>query len=1041
MSQGKTFRLFISSTFDDFRQERDLLRAKVFPEVKKYYASKGYTFQPIDLRWGITNEAQLDQKTMELCLEEVRACKSLPHPNFLLLLGDRYGWVPLPYIIEKQEFELLLPYIPEADKPLFLNWYREDLNQIPVSYILKERRTEAIEHEEWSAIESQLRTAFQHAADLALDESTKRKYFLSVTEAEVEEGIIPYSGPTDFQSTLLAENPDLEITDTQHLFGFSRSVDPNSVKSKRFIGEDYEKAQLFKERVAAQLPEENIFQVQTEQKNTEVLNDDYLQEFANRIIDFLKAQVDLHAQKQTETTELEKEIEAQRYFAQQKRQHFTGREDILQSISDYINGEQTEPLVIYGTSGIGKSALMSKAIEEAEAAPEKKVCYRFVGATADSGVSEKLLLSIFEEIGLDLPIDEGQKMDGISKETFINFSLLANDTFSKITEPVVIFIDAVNQLANEDQFLWLPNILPKNVKIILSALDDEKFLHNSRYFQNLNKKTNNFIKIKPFRQPRELLNKLLKIENRCINEIQEEYFLDQFKKVGSPLYVTRCSQEMMYWHSFDNIKNGSLISPNGTERYLSDSQEEMINNYILNLSKFSYHNVDFVNRVLGYIYLSRDGLSESELLELIGVDEYFIKQLAPDTFHKNYTEQLPIIIWVRLISRLKPFLYKKNLKGQELLYFSSIEFENVVFFNQDKKLLFDNILSAIRMNILKSQWNDFGKTRWGNIYSDILIDYFTQFNNENLSFEVEFIANLSNKKWKIDFLNSLIVDIEHFISNSDNNFALNFSKFLYNISLYLYNIDHSSWIFYFSKSNYFLALCLHLTNQKESSVKYATTSKLLIEDEYNKNNKLWVKDYVKSIELLALILFNKLSNTNLDNVYNLRKRNNILLEDLYLSDSKKWSNLYITNLYNFGSYYLKKDHFFEAENHFNKCYNIIIPLYNDKPTIWRAQLNYILFNLEMAHAKLGSTYHKIIEIYEEHKLVIQELYKQNEDKWFDDYEAVLYNLAILYFKTDNYVDALIIGFENKKIRIARYGKESESLNEIVSLIKSISDKI
>lgn len=70
---NKTFRLFISSPFSDFNEERRLLQSYVFPKIKKHATSKGYTFQPIDLRWGVSNEAQLDQKTLELCLEEVRA--------------------------------------------------------------------------------------------------------------------------------------------------------------------------------------------------------------------------------------------------------------------------------------------------------------------------------------------------------------------------------------------------------------------------------------------------------------------------------------------------------------------------------------------------------------------------------------------------------------------------------------------------------------------------------------------------------------------------------------------------------------------------------------------------------------------------------------------------------------------------------------------------------------------------------------------------------------------------------------------------------
>ena len=86
-------------------------RVQFFPKVEKYCNENGYSFQPIDLRWGVSNEAQLDQKTLEVCLEEVRACKHFPYPNFLIMEGDRNEYVPLNNIIEKKEFESIINII------------------------------------------------------------------------------------------------------------------------------------------------------------------------------------------------------------------------------------------------------------------------------------------------------------------------------------------------------------------------------------------------------------------------------------------------------------------------------------------------------------------------------------------------------------------------------------------------------------------------------------------------------------------------------------------------------------------------------------------------------------------------------------------------------------------------------------------------------------------------------------------------------------------------------------------------------------------
>lgn len=64
-----TFRVFVSSTFTDMRTERRILQEDVFPRLKALCEGKGATFQDVDLRWGFSEESQLDQKTTVVCPE------------------------------------------------------------------------------------------------------------------------------------------------------------------------------------------------------------------------------------------------------------------------------------------------------------------------------------------------------------------------------------------------------------------------------------------------------------------------------------------------------------------------------------------------------------------------------------------------------------------------------------------------------------------------------------------------------------------------------------------------------------------------------------------------------------------------------------------------------------------------------------------------------------------------------------------------------------------------------------------------------------
>jgi hypothetical protein len=101
-------RLFVSSTFEDFAAERQMLQeglrdrdGKVLVEspllrLRRRCQLAGAALEIIDLRWGISAAASRAHETMERCLIEVaRACRT-PGPNFLALIGQRYGWVPLP---------------------------------------------------------------------------------------------------------------------------------------------------------------------------------------------------------------------------------------------------------------------------------------------------------------------------------------------------------------------------------------------------------------------------------------------------------------------------------------------------------------------------------------------------------------------------------------------------------------------------------------------------------------------------------------------------------------------------------------------------------------------------------------------------------------------------------------------------------------------------------------------------------------------------------------------------------------------------------
>jgi tetratricopeptide (TPR) repeat protein len=85
----RSFRVFVSSTFRDMHEEREHLIKRVFTRLRMLCEQRGVGWGEVDLRWGITNEDAERGNVLPICLAEVSRCQLL-----IVLLGERYGWVP-----------------------------------------------------------------------------------------------------------------------------------------------------------------------------------------------------------------------------------------------------------------------------------------------------------------------------------------------------------------------------------------------------------------------------------------------------------------------------------------------------------------------------------------------------------------------------------------------------------------------------------------------------------------------------------------------------------------------------------------------------------------------------------------------------------------------------------------------------------------------------------------------------------------------------------------------------------------------------------
>lgn len=92
------------------------------------------------MRWGVRDEATDDHMTTELCMREIQNCQRLSMgPNFIVFLGQKYGYRPIPTYIVSSELQLICEELTSmgVDRALLDLWYKKDSNAVPPMSVLQ----------------------------------------------------------------------------------------------------------------------------------------------------------------------------------------------------------------------------------------------------------------------------------------------------------------------------------------------------------------------------------------------------------------------------------------------------------------------------------------------------------------------------------------------------------------------------------------------------------------------------------------------------------------------------------------------------------------------------------------------------------------------------------------------------------------------------------------------------------------------------------------------------------------------------------------
>jgi NACHT domain- and WD repeat-containing protein len=649
---GQAFRIFVSSTFSDMKAERDALQSRTFPKLRELCERNGARFQAIDLRWGVSNEAGLDQKAVPICMAEIERCRAVTkRPNFMVLMGDRYGWQPPPYTIPAEEFEQVVQHIRGKDKETLETWYHRDNNAVPPEYVLQSREGEYTENEVWWPIESELLAMLRNAVTQAnLTPEQRYKYETAVTEQEITEGIFNAHNAADTGVCFFRRIEGLP--DDNKTYAESETDGRNKLDSLR-------------QRLRDHLPAKNIYDYQARWLGDKISHD-HIDQLCDDVYDSL-ARIILEEIKAYETIgEMEAENQNHEDFCAERSQHFIGREDILSAIQTYLGDDGDTLLAIHGQSGVGKSAFMAKAIQQSlDSHTSSEIIYRFIGVTPQSSDSRTLLGNLCRELAVRYDQDAGTIP--------IDYNELAKKfreclEFVTLDRPLILFLDALDQLtdAGGRWLNWLPADLPENVRLIVSTLPGECLDALERKLPEENRLEMTQLDAD---DGETLLVSWLKEAGRVLQPNQHQEVISKFNACGLPLYLKLAFEEARLWHSYDPPTK------------FADDIPGIIGNLFVRLDDETNHGELLVSRSLGYIAVARNGLSETEILDVLAWDkEYFshIQAISAKYGHKLPEERIPISLWSRLYLDLAPYLTERGTDGTALLGFYHRQFSEAV---------------------------------------------------------------------------------------------------------------------------------------------------------------------------------------------------------------------------------------------------------------------------------------------------------------------------------------------------------------------------
>lgn len=674
MSRRHYIRFFISSTFADMEVERDLL-IDIFKRIsEEYQREKGWIVEYVDLRWGISENSSRDNRTMGICKAELKRCQELsPKPNFIVLVGERYGWIPLPEVVPN-----LLAQFINAHTDIFKQVYRQDFNNI--SFVHKNFDTKADNSLEWVTDEGPwILKPFDNS------DVKKRKEKIEEPLQEIFEGValgFELSGKSHIMQADYAHSATeqeiyagaFQVEDANsHVVAYLRTLSsvPPTLKDIYQPEENSDRVALLREKLDDYLDKRNVIKQDVNFKNygSAEYNNHFIAEMEMHIRRVIDAEIERTKQNEPTLQVVEKELQ-DNYIALKGR-NFWGRDKEIDFLRSFIIDKQdVSQLWISGDRYTGKSALATKVFSicksynaYVESSRKIHIYYVNCGQTTLTSTAIGLLDYLHYFVCKDFcylksvhqPNDlvENRKEDfnGLFYSHDLHYTL--NHIKRESNNKIVIVIDNLDKLSIEEiRKLRKQNwrgTFNDHLRIIYTCSGKHEEYFPLDKFKELNLGT--------FMQEESILivNNLLKRRWRTITEEQNEIM----KKTLLSINCNGAYLNSMAYYL------GSFVNSWTPIEKIPDSNENIYEKIISCIVNEYHHDIYLVWLSLTLIALT-DGINDQELTDILSNDIELRNRSVSTQFHKwkdNF--RMPPIYWHRLAHDLKEFVsYEHSPYGE-----------------------------------------------------------------------------------------------------------------------------------------------------------------------------------------------------------------------------------------------------------------------------------------------------------------------------------------------------------------------------------------